>query len=46
MRLPGTLPRLFGSLLLVAAAGIAGIGAGAAPADLTPTGLYGRGRGD
>ncbi|NUL26215.1 beta-N-acetylhexosaminidase [Streptomyces lunaelactis] len=37
MRLPGTLPRLFGSLLLVAAAGIAGIGAGAAPADLTPT---------
>ncbi|WP_307663341.1 beta-N-acetylhexosaminidase [Streptomyces sp. V1I1] len=36
MRQPRTFPRLFGSLLLVAAAGIAGIGAGPAPAPAAP----------
>ncbi|MFC4609524.1 beta-N-acetylhexosaminidase [Streptomyces maoxianensis] len=36
MRQPRTFPRLFGSLLLVAAAGLAGIGAGPAPAPATP----------
>jgi hexosaminidase len=36
VRQPRTFPRLFGSLLLVAAAGIAGIGAGPAPAPAAP----------
>lgn len=37
VRKPRTLPRLFGSLLLVAAAGVAGIGAGPAPSPANPS---------